>query len=112
MCYCLRGAALQVLSTRARKDVRVEDIKIKVCIFAFDCLYLNGEVLLQKPLTERRAALRSALAEKEGELLFATAKVSCTLPSRRRSLGFVGFCGSTKCFSSARCGSALRVGRP
>lgn len=34
----------QVLSTRKRKDVKEEDIKVQVCIFAFDCLYLNGEV--------------------------------------------------------------------
>lgn len=66
----------QVLSTRARKDVKMEDIKVRVCIFAFDCLYLNGETLLQKPLTERRDALHSALNEKHGELHFATAKVT------------------------------------
>ena len=67
---------LQVLSTRARKDVKVEDIKVRVCIFAFDCLYLNGETLLQKPLTDRRAALQSGVDERPGELQFATAKVS------------------------------------
>ncbi|KAK9814328.1 hypothetical protein WJX72_004071 [[Myrmecia] bisecta] len=66
----------QVLSTRARKDVKVDEIKVQVCLFAFDCLYLNGEVLLQKPLTERRTALYSALNETHGELHFATAKTS------------------------------------
>jgi DNA ligase-1 len=35
----------QVLSTRKRKDVKEEDIKVQVCVFAFDCLYLNGEVI-------------------------------------------------------------------
>lgn len=34
----------QKLSTRKRKDVKVEDVKIKVHLFAFDLLYLNGEV--------------------------------------------------------------------
>lgn len=34
----------QTLMTRKRKDVKVEDVKIKVCVFAFDLLYLNGEV--------------------------------------------------------------------
>lgn len=34
----------QQLMTRKRKDVKVEDIKVKVCVFAFDILYLNGEV--------------------------------------------------------------------
>ena len=34
----------QELSRRKRKDVKVEDIQIRVCLFAFDLLYLNGEV--------------------------------------------------------------------
>ena len=66
---------MQVLSTRARKDVKVADIKVQVCLFAFDCLYLDGQVLLQRPLTERRAALYSAVSEQPGELMLATAKV-------------------------------------
>ena len=36
----------QTLMTRKRKDVKVEDVKIKVCVFAFDILFLNGEVSL------------------------------------------------------------------
>jgi hypothetical protein len=34
----------QELSRRKRKDVKVEDIEVCVCLFAFDLLYLNGEV--------------------------------------------------------------------
>lgn len=34
----------QQLMTRKRKDVKAEDIKVKVCVFAFDLLFLNGEV--------------------------------------------------------------------
>lgn len=34
----------QELSRRKRKDVKVEDILVQVCLFAFDLLYLNGEV--------------------------------------------------------------------
>jgi DNA ligase-1 len=34
----------QDLSRRKRKDVKVEDIQVCVCLFAFDLLYLNGEV--------------------------------------------------------------------
>ena len=67
----------QVLSTRARKDVKVADIKVQVCLYAFDCLYLNGQVLVDRPLTERREALYSAIQEKPGELFYATAKVHC-----------------------------------
>ena len=36
--------AFQQLMTRKRKDVKVDDVKVKVCIFAFDLLFLNGEV--------------------------------------------------------------------
>jgi DNA ligase 1 len=34
----------QELSRRKRKDVKIEDIKVRVALFAFDLLYLNGEV--------------------------------------------------------------------
>ena len=44
----------QVLSTRARKNVMISDIKVEVCIFAFDILYLNGQTLLQEQLNVRK----------------------------------------------------------
>lgn len=34
----------QDLSRRKRKDVKAEDITVRVHLFAFDLLYLNGEV--------------------------------------------------------------------
>ena len=34
----------QQLMTRKRKDVKAEDVKVKVCVFAFDMLFYNGEV--------------------------------------------------------------------
>ena len=34
----------QQLMTRKRKDVKAEEVKVKVCIFAFDLLFLNGRV--------------------------------------------------------------------
>lgn len=37
----------QQLMTRKRKDVKAEDIKVKVCVFAFDLLFLDGEVGLR-----------------------------------------------------------------
>ncbi|BFZ60443.1 ATP-dependent DNA ligase Cdc17 [Saitoella coloradoensis] len=61
----------QVLSTRKRKDVQEADVKIKVCVFAFDLLYLNGESLLTKSLSERRTKMHEAFQEVEGEFLFA-----------------------------------------
>ncbi|KAJ4296442.1 ATP-dependent DNA ligase Cdc17 [Kalmusia sp. IMI 367209] len=61
----------QQLMTRKRKDVKVEDVKVKVCVFAFDILYLNGEALVNKSFRERREALSSAFEPVEGEFAFA-----------------------------------------
>lgn len=61
----------QELSRRKRKDVKVEDIQIRVCLFAFDLLYLNGEPLLQKPLSERRKLLYEHFQRIPGEFDFA-----------------------------------------
>ncbi|KAF9171779.1 hypothetical protein BGX21_006796 [Mortierella sp. AD011] len=61
----------QVLSTRKRKDVKEEDIKVQVCIFAFDLLYLNGESLLREPLARRRELLTEHFNEVDGEFAFA-----------------------------------------
>jgi len=43
----------QELSKRKRKDVKVEDIQVRVCLFAFDLLYLNGEVSVSSELRLR-----------------------------------------------------------
>ncbi|KAG1757595.1 ATP-dependent DNA ligase [Suillus lakei] len=61
----------QELSKRKRKDVKVEDIQVKVCLFAFDLIYLNGEPLLQKSLSERRELLREHFQIVPGEFDFA-----------------------------------------
>ncbi|CAG8590884.1 291_t:CDS:10, partial [Cetraspora pellucida] len=61
----------QILSTRKRKDVKESDIKVCVCLYAFDLLYLNGESLLQKSFTERREFLYNAFQEIEGKFAFA-----------------------------------------
>ncbi|CAG8474584.1 6102_t:CDS:10, partial [Acaulospora morrowiae] len=62
----------QVLSTRKRKDVKESDIKVVVCLYAFDLLYLNGESLLRKSLEERRECLYEAFQEVEGNFAFAS----------------------------------------
>jgi DNA ligase 1 len=61
----------QQLMTRKRKDVKVEDVKVKVCVFAFDLLFFNGEALVNKPFRERRELLHSAFIPCEGEFAFA-----------------------------------------
>ncbi|KAJ1910632.1 ATP-dependent DNA ligase Cdc17, partial [Tieghemiomyces parasiticus] len=66
----------QVLSTRKRKDVREEDITVKVCIFAFDLIYLNGRSLLRESLAERRRLLYQHFAHVDGEFSFAKALVA------------------------------------
>ncbi|OBT56079.1 hypothetical protein VE04_04246 [Pseudogymnoascus sp. 24MN13] len=53
----------QTLTNRARKDVAIGSIKIDVCLFAFDLMYLNGEPLLNRPFRERRSLLRSLFVE-------------------------------------------------
>ena len=61
----------QQLMTRKRKDVKAEDVTVKVCVFAFDMLFYNGESIVQKSLRERRELLREAFSEVEGEFSFA-----------------------------------------
>ncbi|TKX22321.1 DNA ligase-like protein 3 [Elsinoe australis] len=61
----------QQLMTRKRKDVKTEDIKVKVCVFAFDLLYLNGSALVNRSFRERRELMVSAFAPVEGEFAFA-----------------------------------------
>ncbi|XP_048867198.1 DNA ligase 1 isoform X2 [Brienomyrus brachyistius] len=63
----------QVLTTRKRKDVDASEIKVQVCVYAFDLLYLNGESLVRQPLSRRRALLRESFEEREGEFVFARA---------------------------------------
>ncbi|XP_069493641.1 DNA ligase 1 [Ambystoma mexicanum] len=62
----------QILTTRKRKDVDASEIKVQVCVYAFDMLYLNGESLVKEPFMKRRQLLRDSFVETEGEFMFAT----------------------------------------
>jgi DNA ligase-1 len=64
----------QVLSTRGRKNIVIENIKVQVCLFAFDCMLRNGSPLVKRPLEERRLVLWKTLKETEGKVKFATYK--------------------------------------
>ncbi|KAK8853229.1 hypothetical protein IAR55_003931 [Kwoniella newhampshirensis] len=68
----------QDLSRRKRKDVRAEDITVRVHLFAFDLLYLNGESLLTKELKERRQLLIEHFQPVESEFAFAKASDGTT----------------------------------
>lgn len=62
----------QQLMTRKKKDVKVEDVKVKVCVFAFDLLYLNGAAVVEQSLRQRRELLHASFSAVEGEFAFAT----------------------------------------
>lgn len=64
----------QVLSTRKRKDASEDDIKVQVCLFAFDLLYLNGESLVTESLRDRREKLKLNFKEVESKFMFASSK--------------------------------------
>lgn len=53
----------QTLTNRAKKNVDIGNIKVNVCLFAFDLMYLNGEPLLDRPFRERRELLRGLFVE-------------------------------------------------
>ncbi|CAF1515364.1 unnamed protein product [Adineta steineri] len=69
----------QTLSTRKRKDADIKEIKVQVCIFAFDLLYLNGESLVEKPFRERRRLLHESLRCIPGELVFAESRTTSNI---------------------------------
>lgn len=69
----------QVLSTRKRKDVNEKDIKVHICLFAFDVLFYNGESVITKSFQERRQCLFDNFEPIEGKFAFATYKNSSDL---------------------------------
>lgn len=69
----------QVLSTRKRKDVNEADIKVHICLFAFDLLCYNGESLITQSFHQRRQTLFENFAPIEGKFDFATHKDSSDL---------------------------------
>lgn len=64
----------QVLSTRKRKNVDQSEISVRVCLFAFDLLYLNGQSLVTMSLFERRALLKENFTFIDGKFMVAHSK--------------------------------------
>lgn len=64
----------QILSTRKRKNVDESEITVRVCLFAFDLLYLNGDSLVTKNLFDRRELLRQNFNFIEGKFMLAHSK--------------------------------------
>lgn len=61
----------QQLMTRKRKDVKSNEVTVKVCVFAFDLLFHNGEATVKRTFRERRELLHAAFEPVEGEFAFA-----------------------------------------
>lgn len=61
----------QVLIKRKRKDVAESDIKVPVCVYMFDLLYLNGKPLVKEKFIDRRRLLQENFNEVLGEWTFA-----------------------------------------
>lgn len=62
----------QVLTTRGRKNIEIENIKVNVCVFAFDCMLCNDKPLVTETLETRRDKLWTVLREEKGKVKFAT----------------------------------------
>jgi len=65
------GPALSATHDAKEKRRQSRGCEVKVCVFAFDILYLNGAALVTKSFRERREHLREAFTEIEGEFAFA-----------------------------------------
>ncbi|CAM8895420.1 unnamed protein product [Rhodiola kirilowii] len=76
----------QILSTRARKNVVVSDIKVGVCIYAFDILFQNGQSLIKEQLKVRRQHLYDSFEEEPGYFQFATSITSNDLEEIQKFL--------------------------
>lgn len=64
----------QDIQHRGRVNVEIGNIEVKVCVFPFDIMYLNGESLVDKSLQERRAVLFDVIKEKPGKIMFVEYK--------------------------------------
>lgn len=64
----------QTMTQRSKKNVTSDDLKIRLCIYAFDLLYINGEPLINQDFVHRRSILHDKFSPVHGELHFAEHK--------------------------------------
>ena len=64
----------QDIQHRGRVNVELNTIEVKVCIFPFDIMFLNGQSLVDKSLHERRLVLFNIIKEEPGKLQFVEYK--------------------------------------
>ncbi|KAI4174514.1 MAG: hypothetical protein LQ343_002271 [Gyalolechia ehrenbergii] len=88
--------AFQTLTNRAKKDVAISAIKVDVCLFAFDLMYLNGEELLDRPFRERRELLRSLFVEVSNQFTWVKS-IDATSADSETVLDFFKGATDTKC---------------
>lgn len=62
------------IQQRKRKNVKSEEIKIQVCVFAFDLVLLNDKNLISTPLSTRRELLHSNFTQSQGCFQFVEYK--------------------------------------
>ena len=63
-----------------------DEIKVQVCLFAFDLLYLNGEALVTNPFKQRREKLRSNFVLVENEFQYAKSMDGKTIEEIQEAL--------------------------
>ncbi len=63
------------------QDASASDIKIEVCLFAFDLIYLNGKSLINEPLRKRRELMIKHFPFTENKLMHATSMDSNDIES-------------------------------
>ncbi|KAI8383220.1 probable DNA ligase 1 [Nakaseomyces glabratus] len=76
----------QVLTTRKRKDVNINEVKVRVCLFAFDILLHNDMRLINEPLSKRREVLHEVTKPVEGEFQYATQMTTSNLDELQKFL--------------------------
>ena len=86
----------QTLSNRARKDVAIGSVKVSVCLFAFDLMFLNGEPLLDRPFRERRELLRSLFTEVPSQFMWVKS-IDATSHDSETVLDFFKSATTSKC---------------